>query len=233
MKKTIISIAAAALCASALSVTAFAEDILTDKSVYAPDRDQIAKSVGSEEWSGKVISVDPNTIMPIYYIDFLDYARTGNFDFIPFAKKDGRDNIGETFVSDALNANGEFAGTIRFAVGGEHPGIRVFTSSTNKANSLAFEPNARRISALMKKQNISSDCKEVKLVFVNRIGQVYYIDNGKSKYLAAMNGKASGRLFNDENGGIIEIGDDLKAIADQMLAECEEYKRGARQTCSR
>ena len=42
MKKTIISIAAAVLCASALSVPAFAENILADKSVYADNQQELA-----------------------------------------------------------------------------------------------------------------------------------------------------------------------------------------------
>ncbi len=53
-----------------------------------------------------------------------------------------------------------------------------------------------------------------------------YIDNGTSKLLAASNyGWSNGEVFNDINGGVVEIGDDLKAYADRELAEYEEYKR--------
>ncbi len=172
MKKTIISITVAAVCASVLSVSAFAEDILSDRSVYVANRESIAISAGTTEWDGEVLMVDPNTIMPFYYVNFLDYARTGNFDIIPFASKDGEDE-GQTFIADAVNENGDFAGTIRFTIGGAYPG-QVFTPSTDKANSLAFEPNARRISAVMEKQRISSDCQDIKFVCIEGIGNVYY-----------------------------------------------------------
>ncbi len=224
MKKTIISIAAAAaLCAPAFAVQSFATDILSDRSVYAADQESIAKVAGSIEWKGEVLTVDPDTIMPYYYVSFYDYARTGNFDIKPFTSMSGDDD-GETFFADAVNENGDFAGTIMFTISGKYPG-HDFRPSTDKADSVAFAPNARRISALMAEQKISSDCKEVKLVFVKNVGDVYYIDNGKSKYLAAAKGEVNGKIFNYENGGIVEINDDLKAFADQELAKYEKYKK--------
>lgn len=226
MKKTIISIAAAALCASALSVTAFAENILSNKSVYADKRESIAVEAGTMDDDSGIISVDPNTVMPYYYASLYDYSRTGKLEIIPYAQKNGNDNVGERFVANAVNADGEFAGTVEFNIGGPHPGIRVFAPSSNKADSIAFEPNARRINAVMKKQNIDADCQEIKLVFVVGLGNVYYINNGTSEFFAASNfEEVNGEVFNDENGGIIEIGDDLKAYMERRIAAEEEYQR--------
>ncbi len=226
MKKTIISIVVAAVCASVLSVSAFAEDILSDKSVYANKRESIAVEAGTMDDEGSIISVDPNTVMPYYYANLYDYAQTGNLDIIPYAQKNGKNDVGERFVADAVNSNGEFVGTVEFNIGGSYPGIRVFAPSSNKADSLAFEPNARRISVVMDNRNIDTDCQEVKLVFVVGLGNVYYINNGTSEFLAASNfGGVNGEVFNEENGGIIEIGDDLKAYAEREIAEAEEYNR--------
>ena len=99
-----------------------------------------------------------------------------------------------------------------------------YVPSTDKAKSVAFAPNSRRISALMERKNISSDCKDIKYVVVENVGHVYYIDNGESKLLAATNyGSVNGNVFNGDNVGLIEINDDFKAFADQELAELEEF----------
>ncbi len=222
MKKTIISIAAAVLCASVLSTNAFAENILSNKDVYADKHESIAIEAGTMDVDSSIISVDPNTVMPYYYASLYDYAKTGKMEIIPYSQKNGNDDAGERFVANAVNADGKFVGTVEFNIGGAHPGIRIFSPSSDKADSVAFELNARRINAIMEKQKINSDCQEVKFVFVVGLGNVYYINNGTSEFLAASNlGWVNGDVFNDENGGIIEIGDDLKAYMERRIAEEE------------
>ncbi|MDE7231332.1 MAG: hypothetical protein K2N56_12695 [Oscillospiraceae bacterium] len=220
MKKLITCGISAALCMSALSSQAFAEDILSDRSVYVFDRDQIAKAAGSTEWDGEPIYVDPNTVMPAYETEIYDYARTGKFDVKPFRHDETEES--QVYIADAINRDGDYVGKVEFTLNGG----MAYTPKTDKANSVAFAPNAKRISAIMAKQKISSDCIEVKLLYVNEIGFVYYIDNGTSKFIAAANvTMVNAEILNEENGGIIEIGDELKAFADRKLAEYEEYKR--------
>ena len=128
-------------------------------------------------------------------------------------------------MSDAVNSSGDYAGEIELTVNGSQVKIHTYLPTTDRAHSLSFTPNAKRISALMAEKNISSDCKEIKLVFVYDVGYVYYIDNGESKLLAATGmWGVNSEVFNEENGGIVEINDDLKAIADRMLGELGEYK---------
>lgn len=221
MKKTIATIAAAVFCTAALSTQAFAADILSDKSVYAEGQEQLARSVGSWSWEDEKVFVDPDTVMPVYTADFYDYARTGRLDIKPLLLSGG-----QMYISNAENENGIFLGTIEFTVGGTEPGINIYTHTTEKAKSVEFMPNAKRVNALMSKHGINSDCKDIKLLFVENVGYVYYIDNGTSKMLAAANyGEVNGKVFNDENGGIVEINDNLKAIADAELAELEEYQK--------
>ncbi|MDE7231331.1 MAG: hypothetical protein K2N56_12690 [Oscillospiraceae bacterium] len=218
MRKTIISIAAAALCASALSIPAFAEDILSSKSVYAADGEQIAKAARSTEWKGEMVYVGPNTVMKAYKTNIYDYARTGKFDVKPFRHDESEES--QVYISDAINKDGDYIGTMEFTLDGG----MTYTPRTDKAYSVTFTPNAKRISAIMAKQKISSDCKEIKLLYVNEIGFVYYIDNGISKFIAAANvTPVNAEILNEENGGIIEIGDELKAFADRQLIELEEY----------
>ncbi len=229
MKKTIISMAAAALCALAISTQAFAEDVLTDRSVYAKDPQSIAQSLGSWELEGKTIFPDPDTITPLYEVDIYDYAKTGKFEVIPsmLVDADGTKTEGQHYISDAIDEDGNFVGRMWLVVGGEYTHISSYMSSSkNKVESVAFEPNAGRIKAVLSKQGINTDCKEIKLLFMPYIGYAYYIDNGTSEFLAAAGfAEVNGELFNSINGGIIEVGDELKAFADRRLAEYEEYKR--------
>ena len=220
MKKTIISISAAALCASALSVQAFAMEITKDKSIYVSNPEEFARSSKIIEWEDEEIFIDPNTVMPVYESDIFDYARTGIFNF----KRQIDGNNAQRYVADAVNKDGDYSGLLLFPVKDGVPAFGSLTHQTDKSKSAAFEPNARRLNAVMTKRGIRTDCKDVKLIFVNGLGYVYYIDNGTSKYLAASNlSAANGNLFNDENGGIVEIGDELKAFADKELAEHEEW----------
>ena len=221
MKKFFSTIAASVICAATLSAQAFAADILSDRSVYAANRESIASSAGSMEWHGETVTVDPNTLTPLYYVDFYDYARTGIFDVQPYLMGE----YGQNYMSDAVNSSGDYAGEIELTVNGSQVKIHTYWHTTDRVHSLSFTPNAKRISALMAAKNIGSDCKEVKLVYINEIVHVYYIDNGESKLLAATGmWGVSSEVFNEENGGIVEINDDLKAIADRMLGELGEYK---------
>lgn len=218
MKKTIISIAAAALCMSALSVPAFAADILTDRNIYAADGERLAKSADNpEEWG---INIDPNTVMPIYEARIMNYAETGSFELKQRIVFDGQE-----YLANALNEKGEFAGLVVFTVDGTYPGIGTHHITTDESRTADFAPNAKRITAAMKKQGIDTDCKEIRFAFVHDVGYVYYIDNGESRYLAATGMfEVNAEVLNEENGGIIEIDHELKAFADRELAEAKRYE---------
>ncbi len=221
MKKFITCGIVAALCTAALSTQVFAADILSDRSVYETDGERIAKAAGNTEWDGEKVFVDPNTVIAVYTADVFDYARTGNFDVKP-SLCDG----GQEYIADAVNEKGDFAGRVEFSVDGGHPGIGVYTHMTDKSRAIDFASDAKRINTVMSKRGITSECKEIKLLFVQYIGYVYYIDNGTSKFLAATNiNEVSGKVFNHENEGIVEIGDELKSFADQELADLEKYKK--------
>lgn len=229
MKKTIISIAAAALCASALSIPAFAEDILTDRSVYADDPQSIAQSIESWEIEGKTVSSDPNAIYPLYGVDLYDYARTGNFEIKPFMliDNDGNETEKQYHVCDAIDENGNFAGIMQLSVGGEkNYSISFAPVELNEIESITFDTAAQRISELLKAKGFSTDCKEIKLITMTEVGYAYYIDNGEQKMLAAAHiDPAIGQTFYDFDSELILIDDEFKAYADRKLAEYEDYRK--------
>ncbi len=215
MKKTIISMAAAALCASAISAQAFAEDVLTDKSIYLENREEMAQSLEGWVIDGKTIIPDVDTIMPVYNASIYDYAKTGSFKIEP---------DGQMYFSNALDKDGNYAGSLQLAFENGTFRYSTFGSSSDRSNSIAFEANAKRVNALMKKRGLNTDCKEVKLVLIEGVGSAYYIDNGTEKMLVAANiDDVNERIFNNKNGGIVVIGDELKAAADVELAEHNKY----------
>lgn len=222
MKKTIISVAAAALCASALSVPAFAENILTDKSVYADNQQELAGYTQIWECDGEKVYVDPDTIIPIYTLDIYNYARTGNYEITPLVviHDDGSVTDTREYIADTVDKNGDYSGTLTFFVGSEYTGNGAYSPSTDKASdSVAFELNAKRLNALMKKRGLNTDCKEVKLLWIEGVGYAYYIDNGTEKMLAAANvDRVNARIFNEENDGIVVFGNELKTAAEAELA---------------
>lgn len=228
MKKTIISIAAAALCACAISAQAFAADIMTDRSIYAKNLHSISQSIKSWEYDGKKISPDLNTAIPVYEADLFDYAKTGNFEVKPLMIRDKDNNPtgNREYIADAVDENRNFVGIMELELGGNDPQISLFRSSEkNKGvESVAFDNDAVRINALAKKSNYNTNCNEIKLVWVNWLGYVYYIDNGSEKMLAATHlGDVNGNIFNSENGGLIVIDDGFKAKAEDELRAYNEY----------
>lgn len=227
MRKIIFGGLAAALCTAMISARAFAADILNDKSVYAEDQQLIAQAMGSWEYDGKKVMPDPGTIMPVYGASIYDYAQTGSFEVTPLMLADANGNITEDqhYISDAIDENGNFVGTMELLFGGKYTGIGSYLpSAKNKVESVAFNSDAKRINALMKKRGLNTSCNEIKLVSVTGLGFVYYIDNGEGKLLAAANlGGVNGNFFNNENGGLIVIDDDFKAKAEAELKSYNTY----------
>lgn len=216
MKKTLISIATAVLCVCALSVPAYAENVLTDSSIYLENRAELGLAVKAWKYDGKTITPDVNTIMPVYTASIYDYAKTGEFKFEQDANR---------YYSDALDEDGNFAGSALLILENGEFRFSTYGPSVDKSRSIAFEFNAKRVNALMKKRGLSSDCKDVKLVNIEGAGFAYYIDNGTEKMLVAANiDSVNERIFNEKNGGIIVIGDELKAAADEELAEYNKFQ---------
>lgn len=229
MKKAIISTAAAMLCVCALSVSAFAEDVLTDKTIYVENREELTQSVKSWGVGDDTITPDINTIMPVYSASIYDYAKTGNLEIKPFMAldSDGKVSNAQWHIADAVDENGNYVGKLDLIFdNGFFEPVSFLPSDRNEVESIAFEANAKRVKSLMKKRSLNTDCKDVKLLSIDGVGYAYYIDNGAEKILVAANVRdVNARIFNEENGGIVVVGDDkLKAAAEAELAAYNEYQ---------
>lgn len=219
IRRTITCAAAAAVCAVMMSPQAFAEDILTDRSIYLENCEEAVRAV--EPWvvKGKKIFPDPDTVMPLYDGSIFDYARTGNFEIEPFTIGNEKRSDGQYHIANAVDENGNFAGWMTLILENGVFEPATYTPSNNAADSVTLDINAPRISALMKKRGLNTDCKEVKLVTIEGVGYAYYIDNGTEKMLVAASiSDTSEHIFNSKNGGLIIVGDELKLAAEAIMA---------------
>lgn len=221
MKKFFASGIAAALCFAALSSSAFAADITEDRSIYAENGQSIAQTLGSWDLERQKVLPDPKAIIPLYKASLYDYAKTGNFEITPWMNTEED----QWYMCDAIDEDGNFVGTLDLIFGGEETGFASFCpASVNNIEPLAFENYAERIGAKIKARGLSTDCKEVRLVAVEDLGYVYYIDNGSEKILAITGiGYGNARVFDENSGRIVVIGD--REFAEYAKAELAEYER--------
>lgn len=211
---------ASVISLSALSIQTFAADITVDKSVYASNGKELSQAVGGSEWEDEKIVIDTNNVMQLYTADFYDYARTGEFNVAPSLFMGS-----QVYVADGIDESGNYAGMFRF-VSGEKNSILSYRHTIDEKNSIDYEADSKRIKKVMADNNISSDCSTVKMLFVENIGYVYYIENEDGHFLAAAGfQEVNGEIFNDENCGFVKIDSALKAIADKELVELENYKK--------
>ncbi len=182
MKKTIISMAAAALCASALSTQAFATDITEDMSIFAENPEELVATI--KGWPDEGTFLDPKTIMPVYSASINDYIRTGKLKIT-----DVNTQGNHSYISDLIDGNGNFLGVAfptEITKGkletnqirpeyGEDP---LTYEKSKQCRSVDFRLYSEEIKSLLLASGISPDVKEVKLLSLEGVGTVYYINNG-------------------------------------------------------
>lgn len=215
------------LCLSlifALSATAFAAEngvSQSSASIYASksEKDSLfaaAKSTDSifgKSLNEYKISLDENTIMPIYYASLFDYAKSGKLEYEAYVL-DGK----QLYASDALNSSGKFAGAVVFS----EDDVLMYKESSDTNDSVDFlTANSKRISSLTGSK-ITALESNTKFMFLEGAGYVYYIENGNSAVIVAANLKGTnGDLFTDENGGMVAVDDDLLTFAKELLENKE------------
>ena len=213
--KKLISFMLSLTVVLSLAAIAFAAD--TGSSIYASESDKNSFMANIEDsMLGKClaeyeISIDMKTVMPLYYANLCDYAKSGKFEYEPYFFDGYR-----LYAADALNTENKFAGTLIFS----EDDIMMYAPSDDKNNSVDFETvNAKRISALMG-EKAGSLAETAKFMFVEGAGYVYYIENGNKASLIASSFKGTnGDLFTESNKGIVKVDNTLLAFAKGLAAE--------------
>lgn len=215
------------LCLSlifALSATVFAAENSSSQnsaSIYASkaEKDSLftaAKSTDSifgKSLNEYKISLDENTIMPIYYASLFDYAKSGRLEYEAYVL-DGK----QLYASDVLNSSGKFAGAVVFS----EDDVLMYKESSDTNDSVDFlTANSKRISSLTGSK-ITVLESNTKFMFLEGAGYVYYIESGNSAVIVAANLKGTnGDLFTDENGGMVAVDDSLLTFAKELLENKE------------
>lgn len=215
------------LCLSlifALSATVFAAENSASQSsasIYASksEKDSLlsfAKSTDSifgKSLNEYKISLDENTIMPIYYASLFDYAKSGKLEYEAYVL-DGK----QLYASDTLNSSGKFAGAVVFS----EDDVLMYKEFSDTNDSVDFlTANSKRISFLTGSK-ITALESNTKFMFLEGAGYVYYIESGNSAVIVAANLKGTnGDLFTDENGGMVAVDDDLLTFAKELLENKE------------
>ncbi len=213
--KKLISFMLSLTVVLSLAAIAFAAD--TGSSIYASESDKNSFMANIEDsMLGKClaeyeISIDMKTVMPLYYANLCDYAKSGKFEYEPYFFDGYR-----LYAADALNTENKFAGTLIFS----EDDIMMYAPSEDKNSSVDFETvNAKRISALMG-EKADSLAETAKFMFVEGAGYVYYIENGNKASLIASSFKGTnGDLFTESNKGIVKVDNTLLAFAKGLAAE--------------
>lgn len=188
MKKLITCGIAATLCAAALSSRALAADITEDRSVYAGNAEELAakfNALNSEIPYVPGATLDPSTIMPCYHANIYDFILTGELEltreYIPGEK---------IYYGDLVDSDGEFAGVLQF-IESENGDVR-YACYTPRYDPFGVEQHEKpssfnyhsdEIKSVLVAKGIDTDVKEVKLVLINGVGAVYYINTGTEEVL--------------------------------------------------
>ena len=231
MKKFISTIAASVLCAAILSAQAFAADITEDRTVYAKNAQQIAAEVKDPIFDGG-LRINTDTIIPIYSNALIELAKRGEGMILEI--QDTPD--WQEYIADLVDENGEFAGVVQFVYPYTDRSVHIYgplyLSETEKSNvtSIDFRAHSQDVKSMLEKRGFGTDVKSVKLVCIDELGYLYYIDNGTEKvFVPAVTVKGGiAREFND----LFYSGDgEPRAVTmDEVRAaawELDEYKKFA------
>ena len=182
------------------------------------------------------VSVVKESITPICVANLLDYAETGIFEMIPLVtghfKEIPTNDGGQVYLIKAITEKG-FAGYYEFFVeeGIAQPTNFKPSSQLEPDNisvvSFSYADHAERIAKLTNSETFLP-ASEVRYVRVDNLGNVFYVNDGKTEMLIAISADAN--AFRDK-GEIIYVGEDLKTFAEEklksykeQLAEIEEWK---------
>lgn len=235
MKKIITYGIAATLCTLALSTQAFATDITEDMSIFAENPEELVSTI--KGWSEDTF-LDPNTIMPVYSANIDDYADTGK---LKITNVNTSGNHG--YISDLIDNSGNFLGVAliteinkgKLEAGQFFPEYAEDPSTHEKrkqCDSIDFRLYSEEIKSLMLDKGISTDVMEVKLLDLEGLGSVYYINNGTEEVLINMRGLSGspypGYFEKDDASDIIVLNEEFRQkaahIAEERRKAYEDFK---------
>jgi hypothetical protein len=181
------------------------------------------------EYAG--VTVLKESITPLYEASLLEYAETGVFT-VRLYMPNGN---GLKYMAKTVAADGRFAGNIGIIIRDGVAKLNGFTPTPALEHlfepeygfggnafvvSFSYADHAKRIQRLTNRESFLP-VDEVRLVGVEGLGNVFYINDGKTEALVSIN--AADDVFYNKNREIVYVGRELKKIADGRLAERKAY----------
>jgi hypothetical protein len=170
------------------------------------------------------------SLTPIYFMDFLEYAETGDFKIVQLGTNSYIDGVptdkgNPVYMVKTITEKGEFAGNCIFHVENNIAYITGFTPSYQLVPenvmviSTNYTDHAERIARLAGKDTYFP-ASAVRYVILDRVGEVFYINDGETEMLVVIS--AAGDIFYGDNGEVAFVDDRLRAKANERLDEHNE-----------
>ncbi len=182
------------------------------------------------------LTVVKETITPIYYVDMLPYAQTGEFNIKPVwlspnnAPNKGKGNC---YIAKLLTYDNQYAGAIEFYIeNGIAYSARYFPSENsgdwpNNEYYLAspsYADHDERIAEILGEDEIIP-AKDVKYVSIDWIGSFFYIKNDKHDVLVSVGYISADKsdTFFGKSDYLVDHYTELLDIAEDQLNKYEKY----------
>jgi len=221
---------------------AMSRDDIPGMSVYAPpsEQEEVYSIIQNSEkmidrLNSDGISVVKESIMQVYEACFVEYAETGVLRIEPYrmpphevdpAIAESESLDGNEYYAKVVTAGGLFGGNIRFYIKDDVAHSLVYDLAVSpRVTSMSYADHAERIRKLLGKDTfVPTD--QVRYVGVNRLGGVFYINDGESEALVVIFADSS--VFYGNTGEVVYIGDELrekaKVIAEKHYADVKQYE---------
>ena len=156
------------------------------------------------------LKVLKESITPVYKVDLLETARSGEITIIPmWCSHTGLlgDGVGNVYTAKTITSDGKFGGNIMFYI---EKGVAYnmiyspseyspmwFENGNHYPASASYADHAKRIAAVLKEKDMISP-HDVKYVVADTIGEFFYVDNAAHSVFVSV-----GYISNNETGNFL------------------------------
>lgn len=156
------------------------------------------------------LKVLKESITPVYEVDLLGTARSGEITIIPMWRSHTGllgDGVGNVYTAKTITSDGKFGGNIMFYIENGVAYNMIYSPSEyspmwfengyHYPASASYADHAKRIAAVLKEKDMISP-HDVKYVVADTIGEFFYVDNAAHSVFVSV-----GYISNNETGNVL------------------------------
>lgn len=156
------------------------------------------------------LKVLKESITPVYEVDLLGTARSGEITIIPMWRSHTGllgDGVGNVYTAKTITSDGKFGGNIMFYIENGVAYNMIYSPSEyspmwfengyHYPASASYADHAKRIAAVLKEKDMISP-HDVKYVVADTIGEFFYVDNAAHSVFVSV-----GYISNNETGNFL------------------------------